>query len=210
MAYRKCKQCSTKFAPEVGIISDLYAFCSEECRREFGIKNASKLANKAKKKRVKETKSWIREKKKSFKSITQHNSEAQTSINAFVRIRDIGKPCPSCDLSIEEIESTQGWKSGGAWDAGHFRSRGAASQLRYNLYNIHRQCKSCNAGAGKYEHKRETTQQKYEVYLRNLIGDDRVEQLLNNNETRVYTVEYCERIKKIFRKRTRLYKKLFR
>ena len=58
---------------------------------------------------------------------------AQASVNAYARLRDYYDPCMSCGKDRETIEAEQGWKPGGAWDAGHYRSRGAAKQLRLTL-----------------------------------------------------------------------------
>lgn len=210
MAYRKCKQCGTKTDREAGIIAGLSFFCSNQCRNEWGIANASKLAEKAKEKREKTKRKEIKEAKKKLKKPIQFKNEAQAAFNKYIRIRDMGKPCPSCDRTIEEIEVNQGWKHGGAWDAGHFRSRGAANQLRFRLDNVHRQCKSCNGGSNKFDHVRETVSQKYEKTMREMYGDERTEFLMYDNSTRVFTIEYLERIKRIFNKRARLYQKLFR
>lgn len=133
--------------------------------------------------------------------------EAQAAMNGYVRLRDYFDPCISCDKSRQEIEATQGWKTGGAWDAGHFKSRGAYPQLRYLLKNIHKQCKSCNGGSGKFSHKEKTTSEKYKINLIKKIGPEAVEALECEHETRKYEREYLERIKTIFNKKARMRKK---
>jgi hypothetical protein len=87
------------------------------------------------------------------------------------------------------------------WDAGHYRSRGAASHLRFNLLNTQKQCNKCNRflSGNIVEYRKE---------LLNRIGEERLERLENDNEPRKFDREYLERVKKIFRKRTRIYKKI--
>ena len=48
----------------------------------------------------------------------------------------------------------------------------------------------------------------YRKELVNRIGEARVIELENDNEPRKFDREYLERVKKIFRKRTRIYKKI--
>ena len=50
--------------------------------------------------------------------------EAQAEVNKYVRLRDAGLGCISCDKPAS-------W--GGQWHASHFRSVGAASSVRFNL-----------------------------------------------------------------------------
>jgi len=52
--------------------------------------------------------------------------------NKYIRLRDDGKPCVSCD-SYSVLE------------AGHFYSGGHYSSLRFHENNIHGQCKRCNS-----------------------------------------------------------------
>lgn len=58
---------------------------------------------------------------------------AQAAVNAWVRLRDAGKPCISC-----------GTLTADAWHAGHFYSTAARPDLRFDPANIHRQCAQCN------------------------------------------------------------------
>ncbi|STS93497.1 protein NinG [Klebsiella grimontii] len=59
-------------------------------------------------------------------------------------------------------------------EAGHYRSRGKASHLRYNEDNIHKQCHHCNVQLSG-------NQQQYRISLVEKIGAERVEALENNN-----------------------------
>ena len=124
------------------------------------------------------------------KTVRERVNEAQAAFNEYIRVRDRDKPCVSCGA----VSSPQ-------WDAGHYRSRGAASHLRFNLLNTQKQCNKCNRflSGNIVEYRKE---------LLNRIGEERLERLENDNEPRKFDREYLERVKKIFRKRTRIYKKI--
>lgn len=65
--------------------------------------------------------------------------EAQAAFNAFIRERDKGRPCISCGQHPKSDHLT-----GGNMDCGHYRSVGAAPELRFHEDNAHGQCKKCN------------------------------------------------------------------
>jgi hypothetical protein len=68
-----------------------------------------------------------------LKSRSEWLDEVQKAVNAYVRARDAGKPCISCGTPWEPT-----------FQAGHFLSRGARPELRFDLDNIHSQCVRCN------------------------------------------------------------------
>jgi hypothetical protein len=158
-------------------------------------------------KRTKQEISQARADKEAIKTIPQLEAEAQRDVNRYVRLRDAGMECPSCGKPEAIVIHEQGHKVGGAHDAGHFRSRGAAKQLRFNLLNIWRQCKSCNAGEGKFSHKSETVTMEYERWLIAKIGIERVEKLKNNHDIVRYKADYLRRMRDIFRRRANRLKK---
>lgn len=117
------------------------------------------------KKARKEKREW----KQSNKKISKLIAEAQHEFNRFIRERDFGQPCICCGKY-----GTADPLSGGLYDAGHFRTRGAAPHLRFNEDNCHLQLKSCNMGnAGKGSNYRQRLIEK--------IGLERVEALENDN-----------------------------
>lgn len=151
----------------------------------------------AQKKRQKEVKQNDKIRKAKLKKKSDYRSEAQSAFNSFIRIRDSNKLCVSCDSILFNGQL------GGGFDAGHYRSRGAASHLSFNLFNVHGQCKRCNRYlGGNYS--------EYRIRLIDRIGLDRVENLEINNSVVSFSNEYLERVKKIFSKRARLYKRRFR
>tara|TARA_R110002012_G_scaffold262505_1_gene444811 strand:- start:16208 stop:16816 length:609 start_codon:yes stop_codon:yes gene_type:complete len=145
--------------------------------------------------------------KEAIKPLSKLKSEAQAAFNKYIRLRDYWEPCISCGKPKEVIEADHGWKVGGCWDAGHFKTRGAKPQLRFNLFNVHKQCKSCNGGGGRFSAKAATVDAQYEANLIDKIGTDKVIQLKNNNNLVRFDAEYYRRIKKIFNKKARLMQK---
>jgi len=76
-------------------------------------------------------------------------------------------------------------ENGGVWDAGHFRSVGAAPEIRFEPLNCHKQCKSCNGttirnGSRIYVttfERQETVHKRYRANLIERIGLEQVEWL---------------------------------
>ncbi len=68
-----------------------------------------------------------------LKTRSELAQEAQGAVNAYVRLRDAALPCVSC-----------GRHHTGQYHAGHYMSRGARPDLRFDLDNIHKQCAPCN------------------------------------------------------------------
>ena len=64
---------------------------------------------------------------------------AKRWFHLWVRTRDEGKECISCDTLLIKTG-----KVGGDYDAGHRRSVGSAKHLEFDERNVHGQCKYCN------------------------------------------------------------------
>jgi len=189
---KRCKICPTMFTPYNSMIKH----CSPDCAIEI------LKIEQAKKHRKEKAEYRIR-----TKPIAKWIAEAQAIGNLYARLRDYYDPCISCGASKEDIESKQGWKTGGCWDGGHFQGRGKKPQLRFNLLNINKECKSCNGGSGKFSHKEATTSAKYKANLILKIGAEKVEYLETYNESRKWDREYCEKFKRVFTKKVNLQRK---
>ena len=116
---------------------------------------------------------------------------AQTVVNKYIRLRDLNKPCISCGTTQAK------------WDAGHFESQGGNQQLRFNTINIWKQCYRCNQELS-------SNRAMYRPALIKIIGLQRVEELENNHNRGNYSVEYLQRLIKVFRKKIKLYERKFR
>lgn len=132
-------------------------------------RKAEKQARAAAKVDRAETKKRLRE----LRPIREFVAEAQAEFNSWVRARDEGLPCISCgDLHPPALGP------GGAWDAGHFLSRGAHPEKRFMEDNVHRQCKVCNGGSAKNPAKALTVSQQYAAELLRRIGPERYAKVL--------------------------------
>lgn len=127
---KACRQCGREFMPQ----RSMQAVCGQLCAMRKV--RADKTAEKA------EERAMTRKRREAIKTIADRIAEAQTAFNAYIRARDAGKPCICCGKPIEPQ------KPGGSMDAGHFRSRGSAPQLRFTEDNCFGQRKNCNRPGG--------------------------------------------------------------
>ncbi len=159
---------------------------SISCVVQHGKKAATAVSDKRKRQTLTEL-------KESVKTASEWRVEAQTAFNAYVRHRDRDLPCISCDSSADKVN--------GYWDAGHYRSRGAAKHLSFHQHNCHKQCHKCNrylsGNVVEYRHR-----------LIERIGLITVEALEYNNCTVKHDIKYLRRIKQIFKAKLRLSIKL--
>ena len=116
---RKCRLCHVDFIQ----YNSLVPVCID-CAPKYAL-------SKLEKKRKADNKAF---KDNSLNSDRSHlTKKAQESCNRYIRERDKDKPCVSCGTT-NEIQ----------YHAGHFMSVGARHDLRFNEYNIHKQCVRCN------------------------------------------------------------------
>jgi len=182
MKPKKCKVCKQSFDPW----NSTQVVCSPKC----AIKHA---AQKEQSKLVKQKKVALQ----AFKTRGDYTKEAQAAVNAYIRIRDKGKPCISCNAA------DTGDKVGGGRDAGHYISRGARPELRFYTLNIFAQCKRCNRYlSGNVANMR--------IGIINRLSVELVEQVEADHKPRHYSIDDLKRIKAIFNRKVRLYKKRFR
>jgi len=194
---RKCRHCGD-FKKDF-VVYGLMAFCNFDHAASYAYANKSKGAAIKQKIQRKD----LAKRKEALKTRGDWVKEAQVAFNKYIRIRDTEHGCISCDKSRHEVEAAQGWKVGGCWDAGHFKARGVKQQLRFNVFNCHKQCKSCNGGSGKFSHKAATVDQQYRINLIDKIGLARVEDLEGNNELEKQDIDYLKRVKSIFNRRAK-------
>ena len=199
-ARRKCAHCREWFHPA----REGQVVCSFECASAIGKKQTAKARESAKARAVKrqresekEGRQRHRAKRESFKTKAQWDKEAQSAFNRYIRIRDEGKPCVSCG---SPLIGKSNYLTGSAIDASHYRSRGAASQLKFNVFNVHSACTRCNRQLSG-------NAVEYRIHLIERIGLDRVERLEADNEPRRFDIPYLQRIKSIFTRRARALEK---
>lgn len=127
----KNKHCKEKFEPKnEGQIVHTY---------ECGIEYAKQLREKKEKEEVKTRRRRIKVMKEKIKTLSDHKKELQVLVNKYVRIRDTGRECISCDRELRDAKG-----KGGFVDASHFWSQGGNPSVRFDLDNIHSACIYCN------------------------------------------------------------------
>ena len=133
-----------------------------------------------------------KQRKRALETIPELIAAAQKEFNAYIRLRDCRQLCICCDFALGAGEV------GGAYDCGHYRSRGAASHLRFDERNAHAQRKYCN----KYKAGNSVN---YRAGLINRIGLAAVEALEADNtvhhwtkdELRAIRAEYRDKLKNL-------------
>lgn len=184
---KKCRYCGEYFqVEEMAVKAPLGYFCTYT----HAVTHAMK---KSKKERVKKERKELTKRKQALKTKSDWMKEAQQAFNRYIRARDRRKGCVSCGSPFQI-------KYGGSYDAGHYRSRGAAGHLRFHLLNCWGQCVRCNRdlSGNAVEYRKE---------LVNRIGVERVESIEYCNNVKSFTIEYLQRLKKIFNRRARFYEK---
>ncbi|SAH95574.1 NinG-like phage protein [Enterobacter hormaechei] len=199
---RKCKVCGEYFVPKFHDIR--IRWCCPEHGAILAMEEREKEKVKAAAKRIKEQKEAEKAgrkrrkaKRESFKTKAQWDKEAQSAFNRYIRIRDEGKECVSCG---NPLLGKCNYLTGSAIDASHYRSRGAASHLKFNVFNVHSACTRCNRQLSG-------NAVEYRIRLIARIGLERVERLESDNEPRRFDIPYLQRIKSIFTRKARALEK---
>lgn len=124
---RKCavKGCANRFQPR----NMMHKVCGPDCA-------AVHTAAERKRLDAKQT----HERRQAVKTRGDHIADTQVAFNALVRYRDRDQACISCPTVLATLAD----QPGGGYDCGHYRSRGSAPHLRFDLRNAHGQCKKCN------------------------------------------------------------------
>ncbi len=179
---KTCKGCGGKFRPSLST----QKACSVKCAMVVAKQPANlKVARKAIDQRER---SEIKVRKEKLKTRGDHMREAQVLFNEYIRLRDSGQPCISCDA----LPSDHDLITGSRWDAGHYRSVGACPELRFEPLNVHRQCVKCNRNLSG-------NAVEYRIRLVQRIGADRVTWLEGPHQARRYTIEDLKAIKSEYR-----------
>ncbi|WP_095058048.1 recombination protein NinG [Pseudomonas sp. Irchel s3f7] len=197
---KRCPSCLVMFAPARAS----QAVCGEiECAIAHG--QSEKGQETARKALADIGRRDIKVRKEALKSRGDHLKDAEKAVRDYRRTYEviIGSGCISCGESQESILAAQGWKTGGAFDAGHFLGKGARPELRLIPANIWLQCKSCNSGSYMHARKGHTVSQGFRVGLIARIGLEAVEALEADHEPRKYTVDELKAITAEYRAKTR-------
>ena len=171
---RRCAICRSLFSPR----SMTHKACGEGCAKALAEKNrldADRKVTRIRLQALKPRKWWL--------------AKAKTSMHTFVRARDEGKQCASCDALLIKLG-----RPGGDYDAGHFRPVGLAKHLEFDPRNIWGQCKHCN------DHLRGNFQE-YERRLRLREGDAFVDALMADNAPRHLKISDLQEIEATYKQK---------
>lgn len=162
----KCRSCKKDFEPlyRNGIIVSRLCLSCITAKAKHKVRRDNAKEKVKAKERLKTHSEWLNDLQKVF--------------NKYIRLRDIGKPCISCNNSLI-----------GKYDAGHYFSVGAYPNLRFNEDNVHGQCVACN------QHKHGNSNE-YSLMLPIRIGQERFDSLLKsrNEPLKLTTEEIKEKI----------------
>ena len=179
-SHKTCKHCKKSFRVETMIIRQFGNFCSVEHSRCWIDENSKRLAEKAKAKRSSEFIKETRDRKRKLKTLSEYKKELQSIFNKWIRLRDDGSRCISCDGMPKKK------------NAGHYRSVGSAPELRYEPLNCHLQCEHCNTHlSGNLIN--------YRIGLIKKIGIESVEWLEGIHEPKRYKIYDIEELKSHYR-----------
>lgn len=168
----KCPICKQPATQKFG----LKLFCGFEHAAEWGQMQVKK--NKAKKQN--EQRKSDRERKQKLKSRGEWLKEAQTWFNKFIRLRDKGLPCISCNHPDDGSRQRH---------ASHYKSVGGNPSLRFDENNCHASCSVCNNHlSGNLV--------PYRVALIQKIGLEEVERIEGPKEVLKLTIDDIKNLKK--------------
>jgi hypothetical protein len=165
----RCKNCKEKFEP----IRFNHKYClKDECVRAF--------VEEAKAAQWKKTKVKL---KNDLKTTTDWLKEAQKVFNTYIRLRDDGLNCISCDKPPKKK------------NCGHYFSQGGHANVRFDEDNCHLQCEHCNTFlSGNLLN--------YQIGIEKRIGAQRLIELQGRaHEIRKYTADELKEIIKKYKKK---------
>lgn len=176
---KSCCHCGKEFLPK---LTTTQAACSLKC--------AASYAKKVRLGKEKQERAQTKERKEAAKKIPQLIAAAQKEFNAYIRERDLEQPCICCGRTTDDKDLL----TGSRWDAGHYRSTGSASHLRFHEDNCHRQLVRCNRhGAGRAVD--------YRIGLVGRIGLAAVESLEASNQPHKWERDELVAIRDTYRKK---------
>ncbi len=174
---KKCKYCETLFYP----IKTTATVCTWEC--------ANLLAKeKSEKKKAKEWNVRKKELKEGLMSLQDWIKIAQTHFNTYIRLRDKGNVCISCEKPAKKE------------NAGHFFNANNHWSVRFDERNVHLQCEHCNTFlSGNLIYYRENLIKKIGITDFNNLS-------LIANETRKFTIPEVKEIIEIYKEKVKILK----
>lgn len=166
----RCKNCKEKFEPVR--FNQRYCF-NDECVRVW-VETEKQKQWKAKKTRL----------KKELMSLQDWLKLAQMTFNKYIRHRDKGLNCISCDKPIK-----------GVTHASHYFSSGGHSNVRFHEDNVHSSCYRCNVElSGNLLN--------YQIGIEKRIGGERLLELhARAHIVKKWTIDECKEIIETYKRK---------
>lgn len=178
---RKCGGCGNRFRPEGKVFPGPVSWCSDDC----ALTVARKRVPAVKASQQRQERAQHKEAKQRIKTRSEWLKEAQAAVNAYVRERDRGKPCISCDKPDDGSHQRH---------ASHYRSVKACSALRFDPRNIYAACAQCNTHMSG-------NLLEYRIRLIRHHGSELVDWLESQNGITRYTIEELKAIKTEYKRK---------
>jgi DNA-directed RNA polymerase subunit M/transcription elongation factor TFIIS len=172
---RNCKECNAIFVP----YKTTDKFCYLCSKTKLALKNLEKIK-----------KEKVKKQKEDLLTLQDYLKLAQQVFNKWIRLRDEGLVCISCQIPMRQ----------GNIDAGHLWSAGGHSNVRFNELNVNAQCsRPCNKDkAGDINNYRLGFVKRYSVeQLDELDKIANVTRKWTKDELKKLIAEYKEKIKNI-------------
>jgi len=177
---RKCGGCGEYFRPAP---NQTFPGTVAWCCPEHGLIVAQKRVPAVKRKQERQERAQTKEARERIKTVAKWRAEAQKACNDYIRERDRGKLCCSCDKPDDGSHQRH---------ASHYRSVKACSSLRYDERNIYASCAQCKAHMSG-------NLLEYRIRLVRRYGQERVDWLESQNGVTRYTIEDLRRIKQEYK-----------
>ena len=187
MAICKNKACGNKFKPTRQFQKGCCQYCDYVIAIDFLDKKRAKEASAQKNaliKQEREKRQKLRARKEALRPHGYYVKQAQIWFNRFIRLRDEGNHCISCDKPFQFSFYIRGQ----LFDAGHYRSVGSCPELRFEELNVHLQCVHCNRDLSG-------NAVEYRKRLLLKIGEKNLEWLEGPHEAKHYTIDDLKEIK---------------
>lgn len=165
---RKCKHCGT-FTREF-VVYPVGVFCDHDHAVRYSADKSNQ--QRAKRQHQAQQRKKTAEAKKRLRTRSWYVNKAQTAFNAYIRERDKGRECISCQTTDANLQ----------YHAGHYKTTKAYPELRFEPLNCHLQCSVCNnhLSGNLIEYRKNLIKR---------IGQDKVDWLEGHHELKKHTKE---------------------
>lgn len=179
---KKCKQCKELFTAE----RPMQSCCSIHCSIEYG--KAQKIKRDGTEKRT-----ALKAFNDSDKNVLKR--KAIQVFNEYIRKRDAGLPCVSCDFVPHY--NKKGEYVERQWHASHFKPANTYSYLRFDESNVHKGCSQCNLFlSGNLD--------QYRIRIVDRIGQEELNRLDKPNEIKNWTIEELKNIIETYKQKIKM------